>query len=85
MKHVIIEVYEDKYGEFRSQYICVDESQNSFMYTNTKIDKHTKFFDTEEEAVEWGNQNIVPVRNGRNLFKVVNMHEKDIFVARLEG
>ena len=85
MKYALVELYEDKFGDMRCTYLCKDMRQQGFIYTNPALCPNTVLFDAEEEAVEWGNYNIAPVSTGTNIFRVVNVDEKDIFVMRLEG
>jgi len=85
MKHGIVEIYEDKFGDHRFTYVCEEASMNGFIYTDPKLNPHVKLFDTEAEALGWGNQNLAPTSTGSNVFKAIEIDTKDIFVARLKG
>jgi hypothetical protein len=85
LKYCIIELFEDVHEEMQCVYICESVVQHDFIYTNDTINAETALFDTNDEAVAWGNQNIAPTSHGSNVFRVVPISEKEIFKMRLEG
>ena len=90
MKYAIIEIFEKKNAletvHLNHTYICVDEEQQGFIYTDHKFTPMVKIFDTQDEAVEWGNQNLArTAKRMKSFFKVMDIEEKDIFVTRLAG
>ena len=91
MKYVLVEILKrkelfdtDKVVVDRV-YICVEEEQQGFIYTDRKFTTKVKIFNTNDEAVEWGNYNLAPTaKRMMSFFKVIEVEEKDIFVT-LEG